>query len=129
LSSRSLPPEVERLISGHFDSAEQLDILLLLHGQPERQWVATEVSKAIFSVPTSATRRLKELVAAGFLLSMGEGDPRYWYSPESESLRVQVDALAAAYRADRVAVINRIFQKPTDPVKSFANAFRLRREE
>lgn len=129
MSTDPLLPEVEQLISRYLSSAEQLDILLLLHREPEKRWSAADVSKAIFTVPTSATLRLEELVRAGFLLSTGEGDPRYWYSPRPESLRSQVDALAASYLTDRVAVINRIFEKPVDPVRSFADAFRLRRED
>jgi hypothetical protein len=121
-----LPPEVARFIAEHIDAAEQLEILLLLHREPEREWTALDVSQAIYTVPASATLRLEGLAASGFVASTGGGDPRYRFAPRSEALRAQVDVLAEAYRADRVAVIKLIFSRPPDPVQSFADAFRLR---
>ena len=116
------------MVADHIDSADQLDILLLLHASPERGWTARQVSEAVFTVPTAATMRLEQLVDAGFLTSTGGGDPSYTYSP-APGLAGRVDSLAAAYRANRVAIIQLVFQKAADPLKSFSNAFRLRREE
>jgi hypothetical protein len=120
-------PEVARFIAEHIDSAEQLEILLLLQRDPDKQWTALDVSQAIYTVPASATMRLESLVAGGFVVSTGGADPRYRYSPGTEQLRAQVEMLAAAYRADRVSVIKLIFSRPPDPVQSFADAFRLRK--
>jgi len=126
LREGELSPEVQRFIAQHIDSAEQLETLLLLHREPDREWTALDVSQAIYTVPASATMRLEGLVAGGFVASTGGSDPRYRFSPRSEALREQVDVLAAAYRADRVAVIKLIFARPPDPLQSFADAFRLR---
>jgi hypothetical protein len=121
-----LSAEVTRFIAEHIDAAEQLEILLLLHREPEREWTALDVSQAIYTVPASATLRLEGLVASGFVNSTGGADPRYRYAPRSPQLGQRVDLLADAYRADRVAVIKLIFSRPPDPVQSFADAFRLR---
>jgi hypothetical protein len=51
----------------------------------------------------------------------------YRYHPSSPRLRDEVNALAAAYRQNRVAVINLIYNQPPDPVRSFADAFKLRK--
>lgn len=126
MSGGPVSPEVARFIAEHIDAAEQLEILLLLHREPEREWTARDVSQAIYTVPASATLRLEGLAAAGFAESTGGADPRYRFSPRSAQLRQQVDMLAEAYRADRVAVIKLIFSRPPDPVQSFADAFRLR---
>ena len=124
-----IDPIVQRFVADNIQSAEQLDILLLLHRSPERVWTAREVSEAVFTVPTSATMRLEELVEAGLLTTKGGADPAYEFSPSSPTLRGQVDALAEAYRDDRVGVIQLVFRKPADPLKSFSDAFRLRRDE
>ena len=119
-------PEVQRFVAEHIDSAEQLEILLLLQRSPEKQWTALDVSQAIYTVPASATLRLEALTAQGFIASSGGADPQYSYHPKSEVLRTQIEALSAAYRADRVSVIKLIFSRPPDPLQSFADAFRLR---
>lgn len=118
--------EVQRFVAEHIDSAEKLEILLLLHRTVGKEWTAQEVSQAIYTVPASAIMRLEALVADGFLASTGGGDPRYSYAPKSEALRGQVDALAAEYQKDRVSVIKLIFARPPDPLQSFVDAFRLR---
>lgn len=119
-------PEVQRFVAEYVDSAEKLEVLLLLQRSPEKQWAAQDVSQAIYTVPASAIMRLEALVADGFVASSGGADPRYSYAPKSEALRQQVETLAAAYRADRVSVIKLIFARPPDPLQSFADAFRLR---
>jgi hypothetical protein len=123
----NVSPEVRRFLTERIDSAEQLEMLLLLEREPDRQWTALDVSQSIYTVPASATMRLESLVAGGFLSSTGGSDPRYQYAPASEELGRQVAGLAEAYRADRVAVIKFIFSKPPDPMQSFADAFRLRK--
>jgi hypothetical protein len=123
---QELSAEVRQFIAEHVDAAEHLEILLLLHRTPDKQLTALEVSQAVYTVPASATMRLEGLVASGFASSTGGADPRYWFDPKREDLRRQVDVLAEAYKADRVAVIKLIFSKPPDPVQSFADAFKLR---
>lgn len=118
--------DAQDFISQYIGSAEQLEVLLLLHAHPERTFTALEVSQQVFTVPASALLRLEELTAAGLLASDGGPDPRYRYAPGSPGLAARVDGLAAAYRADRVAVVRLIFATPTDPLRSFANAFRLK---
>jgi hypothetical protein len=124
-----LSPEIRQFVGRYIDSAEQLEILLLLYREPEREWAASEVSQAIYTVPASAIMRLEGLVASGFATSTGDGNPRYRYAPRSDELRADVEALAEAYAANRVEVIKLIFSKPPDPLKSFADAFRLRGKE
>jgi hypothetical protein len=129
LSQGEIGAEVRRFVAEYIHAPEQLDILLLLHGHPDRKMTAAEISRAVFTVPAAATMRLEGMVASGLLVSSGGPDPRYSFDPSSPGLRARVDELAAAYRANRVAVIGLVFQRPTDPLKSFSDAFRFRKEE
>lgn len=121
-----LTAEVRRFITEHIDSAERLEVLLLLHRNQGKRWRARDVSAEVYTVPAAATLRLEALVAAGFAVSSGGHDPEYLYQPRAPELAEGVDALAAAYRADRVRVIKTIFERPPDPLQSFSDAFRLR---
>ncbi len=123
-----IPDEVRRLIAERIASAEMLEILLLLEREPERGWTADEVSRQVFTVPAAAIGSLEGLVAQGLVASDGAANPVYRYAPAGDGLRSQVSALAAAYRASRVAVIQLVFAKPADPLRSFADAFRVRRD-
>ena len=123
-----VPTEVKRFVSEYISAADQLDILLLLHARRDESLTATDVSKAVFTVPTSATLRLEQLAMLGLVASSGGQDPTYTYRPETPAKAAAVDALASAYRVNRVGVIQLVFEKSADPLKSFADAFRLKKE-
>lgn len=128
MSEPGIPEIVRRFIAERIESAELLETLLLVHSDAGREWSPEEVAGSIYTVPASATRRLEQLVDMGLASSNGAPEPRYRYAPSTEQLRTEVDALADAYRKQRVAVINLIYSTPPDPLRSFADAFKLRRD-
>jgi hypothetical protein len=128
--SQEIPQVVRAFIAQNIESAELLETLLLVHSAPEREWSPDDVARAIYSVPAAAIRRLEQLVELRLAARAGTGDanPAYRYAPGTAELARQVDALAAAYRANRVAVINLVYATPPDPLRSFADAFKLRKD-
>lgn len=122
----SLPEGVRRFVVEHIDSAELLEILLHLHRNADQRFTAEVLSPVVYTVPAAALVRLEELVARGFARSDGGANPSYRYAPTSPLLAQQVDELAAAYTANRVAVIQLIFQKPKSAAQAMADAFRIR---
>jgi hypothetical protein len=127
MTEAAIPDVVRTFLAQNIESAELLETLLLVHSQPEREWSPEDVAQAIYTVPAGATRRLEQLVALGLATSDGAGSPRYRYAPSNPRLGTDVDALAATYRQHRVAVVNLIYNQPPDPVRSFADAFKLRK--
>jgi hypothetical protein len=122
----TLTDQVRRFIAEQIDSAESLEILLYLHRNPDRGFTAEVLGPAVYTVPAAALLRLEGLVARGFAVSDRAPNPAYRYGPTSPALAAQVEALAAAYQDNRVAVIKTIFQNPSSPAQSLADAFRLR---
>ncbi len=128
MAEAQIPDEVRRLVAEHIPTAEMLEIVLLLAREPGRGWTADEVSRRVFTVPAAAVASLEGLVARGLAASDTAADPSYRFAPATDELRRQVEALSEAYRVSRVAVIQLVFQKPADPLRSFADAFRMRRD-
>jgi hypothetical protein len=127
LRAGDLPEVVRRFIVDHVDSVEQLEILLLLHQHPERAWDAESVARELRISALSASDRLEDQARAG-LLARVEGSPGgYRYAPGTPALDEAVAGLAKAYAERRVTVINLIFSKPIDKIRTFADAFRLRK--
>ena len=123
MPSASVPAEVQQFIVDYIQSAEQLDILILLFFEREQEWEPEAVSKRVFTTPSSAQGKLDSLVEAGFLAKTGSG--RYRYAPGSPQLHAKLELLGAAYRENRGAVLEAVFAKNLNPVKSFADAFRF----
>lgn len=129
LQAGDLPDEVRRLIAENIDSVEQLEILLLLLQHPDRSWNAETVARELRISPMSAGERLEDLTHDGLVARADGNEAGYRYGPESPALDEAVRGLAAAYPVRRVTVINLIFSKPVDKIRTFADAFRLRKKE
>jgi hypothetical protein len=115
---------VRRFIAGHIESVGQLEVLLLLRAAADKAWTIDEVARAVVTQSASAAGWLEQLRADGLLARV---DGRYRYSPPGAAVERAIDDLAESYAKYRVAVIGLIFSKPSEQVRDFPEAFRLRR--
>ena len=120
-----IPDRVGRFIGEHISSVEGLEVLLLLHGEPERWWRADEIGAELKSVPESVSLRLADLREHDLVEANADGAHRVSRAVDAAA----VDELRESYRRRRVAVIAAIFAEPgDDPAQDFADAFRLRKD-
>ena len=117
---------VRAFIAERVDSVAQLEVLLLLHARPDRGWTARDVAAELRIDPNWAERQLAELPRRALAAASGES---YRYAPATAELADAVAGLAKAYAERRVTVINLIFSRPADTLRSFADAFRLRKDK
>lgn len=120
-----IPGEAQDLIIKYIHSVAQLETLLFLRARPDTSVTAETVAREQKIGGDMAADLLTDLSGRGFLKETPEG---YRYAPSS-ALSKGVDAVASAYGSYRVAIINLIFSKPSEGVQSFADAFRVRRDE
>ena len=122
------PDHVRIFIEENINSVEQLEVLLLLRQDRQKQWTADSVSQALYTPAAAAAKRLADLVARQIAVT-DESLQNYSYQPSSTELGKIVDDLATVYRDRRVAVISLIYSKPSDHVKAFADAFKFRQDK
>jgi hypothetical protein len=127
LSARDLPEDVRRFITQRIDSIEQLEILLLLRAKPDRSWSAREVSDELRTDMTSAAARLSAMAGEGLVKQTGDSEPRYTVALTQEASVLK--QVAEVYATRRYSVIDLIFSKPSDKIRVFARAFRIKEEE
>ncbi|HYH83177.1 MAG TPA: hypothetical protein VEX86_25500 [Longimicrobium sp.] len=125
MADPAIPDDVQRFLAEHVDTAEQLDALMLLHGQRDRAWTAESLSQALFSVPQSAALTLERLRESGWAAAEGGGAFRYAAADADDRRIAQV---AGAYRTNRVGLMKHLFARRVDPVRSLADAFRVRKD-
>lgn len=124
-----IPEIVRRFITDHINSVESLEILLLLSTGTIREFTAEEVSRTLRTSLESAAARLRELHHAKLLVMVEEAEsPKYRFDPGSREAAVVAD-LEKVYKTRRVSVISFIYSNPTDPLRAFSDAFRLRKDE
>ena len=120
-----IPDPAQELIVRHIHSVAQLEVLLYLRGLNGAVATVQSVGREQKIGEDMASDLLTDLAGRGFLAEKDEG---FVYSPK-RALASQVDALAGAYATYRVTIINLIFSKPSEGVQSFADAFRLRKDD
>ena len=120
-------------LTEHIDSVLELELLLLLRSDPARSWSATELAQHLKIDPAFAAAQLDNFHQRKLLARdasrTAESDAAYRYAPASADLDATVAAVAAAYTSHRVSIIGLIFSKPTSNLKTFADAFRIRKDK
>ncbi len=128
MADANITAEVEQFVARHIDTSEQVEVLLLLQRSPERTWNVNAVYQQILTSRESVARQLDLLCASGLAEMRGEEPNVYAYRPKTPELDATVQSLATAYRLVPHRVIELIYAKPSNAIRSFADAFRLRKD-
>ena len=126
--SDSVPAHIHQFLRDHIRSIAQLELLILMHGAPERAWTADDAAKQLY-IPASFAESLLELLRAAGLLAVQEKSKAYQYSPQAPHLAPLVDELVRLYRERPVTTVNVIYSAPTEHLQTFADAFKIRRKD
>jgi hypothetical protein len=119
-------PEPARRLLERIDSVAQLEVLLQLHRSAPDEWSARSLADELRIEAAWAAEQLELLSERGLLARVAAGV--YRFQPADPEVAKDVDALAGQYADRRVAVIALLYSKPTDHIRVFADAFRIRRE-
>jgi predicted ArsR family transcriptional regulator len=128
VADEGISPEILAFITEYIDSVVQLEVLLLMQHAPAKPWTAAEVARELRIETSGAASQLTELCARKLLTCDEQSSPVYHYNPPTPEIATAIERLSEAYEERRVSVINLIYSKPVDKLKSFADAFRLRKD-
>jgi hypothetical protein len=106
-------------------SAWTLDLLLLLRRDPERTWRLESLVRELRGSVALVTESLKALSDIGLIVLVE--NEIYLYQPKSPILADLVSALVDLYALKPITVLRTIFTSPSDKIKSFSDAFLLKR--
>lgn len=126
MANNPIPLEAQQFLAKYIHSIEQLEILCLLFDPPSKPWSEGEVFKHIQSSRNSVATNLRHLHNAHFLI-FDEKSGHYF--PETLDLARQASEMIRIYRERRVAVIETIYTMPSDPIRQFADAFKIRKDK
>ena len=124
--ARVVSEKLEHFLRARLTTADQIEIVLLLMKEPERSWTAPEVSSALRMPPESAAMRLFLLASGGLIVFEPSGVPRYKFAGGDDETKEILQELATAYESNRDAVRAIVGAGPSDPVRTFADAFKLK---
>lgn len=128
MTQAELPPEVLALVHGPVGTLAHVEMLLALRtADPDERSTEQLAASAQVSSLVNAERILRELVEAQLISATDEEGWRY--APRGSALRAGVDRLAAMYNERPVTLIRALYERPVRPLHSFADAFRIRRDD
>lgn len=128
MADERFPEHLRRFLADKIRSVSQLEMLLLFRSEPERDWSADEIGRALYIAPDMCADQLEQLHAGG-LLAAGNAPRHYRYAPRDAETDKTMAETAAMYQERRVTVITAIYSEPIDKIRTFAEAFRLRKEK
>jgi hypothetical protein len=122
------PPGLKQFIEHHIESIPQLEALLLLRQDPQRQWQAGDIAKALYIPDEAAVSLLVDFARRGFATLGPAAATHYTYRIRDRESDRLIEQLESVYRERRVAVTSLIYSKPLNKVQTFADAFRFGKE-
>jgi hypothetical protein len=119
--------ELKAFIMEKIDSLGHLEVLCLLHSNPEAKWTADSVNQKLRSNLALTAAQLAQLKSRGLLKSDENGN--YFYSVSELRIDRLVLQVIELYKDRRVTLINFLYNKPTEKVKALADAFKIRKDD
>ena len=122
---------LRQFIYDNFTSIGQLEVLLLLYGTKEKQWTALAVGDELRSNEAAANNQLDELLSTGLITRQNRLNiTSYAFSPTLPPEKQEaVKNLANCYNSYRVSIITMIYEKPVDVLRSFSDAFKIKKDK
>ncbi|HYE52704.1 MAG TPA: hypothetical protein VEB20_24120 [Azospirillaceae bacterium] len=121
-----LSEELQQFVRLSIRSVWALEILLLLRRRQERAWSVDEIVLELRSSAAAVNGALEALEHAGLTVSGDDGTHRY--RPAIPALDALVAEIEAAYAKQPMTVIKTILSAPDAKIKSFADAFKLKKD-
>jgi hypothetical protein len=122
-----IPDDVARLVLDNIDSVAQLEALLLLRNNREKDWSAGALAAWLYIEEDQTGQSLAVLRTQGFVAAKSGDSTLYRYQPASKD--AMLERLAGIYAKHLVPVTNLIHSKPKARIQEFADAFRRRRND
>lgn len=128
MSLQPLAPEVQALIAT-LDSTDQLEVLLHIARAPSQMHEVRGVAEALTLSQAAVETAFRALQTKRLVqvLHVDDEPVGYQYAPATIALHAAVEELALAYATYPVVIIRALWEKPNLALRSFADAFRVRR--
>jgi hypothetical protein len=130
MQERIIPDTIRSFILEKIESVAELEGLLILKENPAQKWTSPQLAERLYVDEQRSKELLTTLLAKGLVTVEGsEKNPEYRYLPESSDIGAVVEELVSFYSKHIVPVTNLIHSRSTHKVQTFADAFKLRKDD
>ncbi len=129
MRANGIPEDIRDFILKYIDSVELLNVLMLFQANPNKEWSSQDIETTIRSSNASIQRRLQDLYARGVLIEKSPLKDRHAFTPKTEETADLINKVAAYNKLFPYRVIDLIYSRPAETLRSFADAFRIGKKE
>jgi DNA-binding transcriptional ArsR family regulator len=124
------PDDLKRFLDGNIEAIEQLEILRLLGDNPDKEWGTAALARDVQAPQPVVVAHVAALYARGLLQSENRGGEVVCrHGARTPELQALVARLLQLYRERPVTMIRMVYSRSDPALRSFSDAFRLRKEE
>jgi hypothetical protein len=127
MAQAEIPAAVLQFIEKRIDTVPELETLLIMSAEAGRAWTVEDIMARTYVSPAFAKAVLQALQRRR-LVTSDEGG-RWHFSPASDEERQVIGQTSIAYRVHLIPIATFIHKKAAPPVKEFARAFNLKKDE
>jgi predicted ArsR family transcriptional regulator len=124
-----IPSDVKEFLYANIDSVDQLEILRLVIGEPQKEHSALSLAQELQLPLQTVEQHLTVLAARGLLAIANQQPLTCKHGPQTKELAAGVQELVNTYLERPVSLIKMVYEKPKEEFRSFADAFRLKKEK
>jgi hypothetical protein len=124
-----IPSDIKEFLFAHIDSVDQLEILRLVAADPQKEHSALSLAQELQIPLQTVEAHVNALGARGLLTMVNQQPLMCKHGPLSEELDRGVQELVKTYLERPVSLIKMVYERPKEQIKTFADAFRLKKEK
>jgi hypothetical protein len=128
MTTPEIPSRVLQFLAERIDTVPQLEALLLLWENPQRQWSEEELAARIYVGRPVAATILQALQRQQLATAEPASPVRYRYNPQWDASGEVMPEVAATYRRHLVPIATFIHSRASTAVREFARAFDFKKD-
>lgn len=129
MENSKIPEGVKTFTYRYITSLEQLEVLFFLHKNSNNEYNAETINQEIKTNNLSIENKLNDLLNKGFIILTDSQNKKYKYCPKTDILNLAVNEIFQFYKNNYHTLVSLIYSKPMDNIRSFADSFKLRKDD
>jgi hypothetical protein len=124
-----IPSDVKQFLDANIDAVDQLEILRLVVGESQKDHASLALAQELQVPLETVEAHVRALESRGLLTIVSAQPLICKHGPRTPELDAQVQQLVKTYLERPVTLIKMVYEKPKDQLRTFADAFRLKKDK
>lgn len=126
--AKDIADDIKQFVNQYISSVASLELLLLMRKHPSKRWTKDNLCLELRSNSFHIEYLLNELLISELIQQEKSNSESVYYYTDNTKWEHVISSLEQTYAQKRLSVINLIYMQPVDKIRTFANAFKIRKD-